>query len=233
MANKNPGGRRAGAHKDGNLLRSAVFASAFLLFLLSPALWSPKALFASDISFSGGFTKVSLQEGAHTVTLSGSASVKYNDVSLDADTIELYGDDYNFVRCTGNVKIVEQERNISLSCPSLVYNRGKEQLLSDGWIEIDDKEHEVKLSGAYLDYDKNASRMLLQIRAKIEKDTDDGLMTCTADSIEYNSDNQTVVLKGSATVVWGDDTYRASLITVNLDTEDVVLHGSIEGTING
>lgn len=203
----------------------------FLILLFAIICLSPLA--AGEITFSGGFTKVSLQDGAHTVTLSNPAKVKYNDVSLEADTIDLYGKDYNYVRCTGSVRILEEERNISLSCPSLVYNREKEELLSDGWIEIDDKEHEVKLQGAFLDYNKGDALMLLQIRAQILKDTDDGLMTCSADSIEYNSDKQTVVLKGSAKVTWGDDTYRASLITVDLDTEDVVLHGSIEGTING
>lgn len=205
--------------------KRTVLTSVFILIM--------SCIFASEINFSGGFTKVSLQDGNHTVTLSDPANISCDDITISADTIELYGTDYNYVKCSGNVKINESNRNISMSCPILVYNRGQEELLSDGWIEIDDTQHEVKLSGAWLEYDKAQGVMLLQMQATIEKDTDDGLMTCKADSIEYNSDNQTVTLKGTASVVWGDDNYRASIITVNLDTEEVVLHGTISGEVNG
>ncbi len=208
-------------------VKNKMFLFLLLLFFFS------SSVHASNINFSGGFTKVSLQDGNHTVTLSDPANVDCEDVSISADTIDLYGTDYNYVKCTGNVVVREEKRNITMSCPMLVYNRSKEELLSDGWIEIDDTQHEVKLSGAWLEYDKNNGIMLLQMQATIEKDTEDGLMTCKADSIEYNSDNQTVTLKGSANVIWGDDTYKASIITVNLDTEEVVLHGSITGEVNG
>ena len=190
-------------------------------------------VFATNINFSGGYTKVSLQDGNHTVTLSDPANVSCDDVAITAEKIELYGTDYNFVKCSGNVVVSEEKRGIQMSCPMLMYNREAEELLSDGWIEIDDTEHAVKLSGAWLDYNKSEGTMLLQMQATIEKDTDDGLMSCSADSVEYNSDNQTVTLKGSAKVIWGDDSYNASIITVNLDTEEVVLHGSISGEVNG
>ncbi len=204
--------------------------SVFIVLII--ALFTP-CLFASNISFSGGYTKVSLQDGNHTVTLSDPANIVCDDITISANTIEMYGTDYNYVKCSGNVLINEGRRNISMSCPIMVYNRGDEELLSDGWIEIDDKEHEVRLSGSWFEYDKNKGIMLLQIMATIEKNTDDGLMQCKADSIEYNFETQTVTLKGSAKVNWGDDAYNASIITVNLDTEEVILHGSISGEVNG
>lgn len=190
-------------------------------------------LFASEITFGGGYTRVSLQDGNHSVLLSGSAFADTGDVRLESDSIELYGDDYNTVKCTGNVKVEERENGITLESPKLVYDRDEEILMADGWVEIDDTEHEVKLSCAWLEYNQKTSIMTLQVGAKIVKDTDDGLMTCTADSIEYNADSQMVTLKGKSKVVWGQDTYSASIITVNLDTEEVTLHGSISGVVNG
>lgn len=189
--------------------------------------------FASDIRFGGGYTKVSLQEGNHSVILSDKAFAITEDVNLSADSIELYGDNYEIVKCNGNVKVEEPEKGIYLSCPKLVYDRDESELIADGWIEIDDTENEVQLSCAWLDYNQNTSVMLLQIRAKIVKDTDNGLLTCTADSIEYNAEKQTVTLRGSSKVVWGEDTYSAMVITVDLETEDVTLHGSISGEVNG
>ncbi|MCQ2397930.1 MAG: hypothetical protein MJ052_01330 [Sphaerochaetaceae bacterium] len=190
-------------------------------------------IYAEDITFSGGFTTVSLKDGNREVILSGGAQATTDDVKLNAKTLRLYGEDYCFVECTGDVKVVEEKRSITMTCPSLFYNRSADMIISDGWIEIDDTEHEVKLSGSWLEYNMDTSVMILQMQASVQKNTDSGLMTCSADSIEFNNDEQTVILKGSAKVVWGDDNYNAAMIVVDLDTEDVALHGSVSGEVNG
>ena len=190
-------------------------------------------VFASSVSFSGGYTKVSLQDGDHRVLLSEGANVKTDDVDLEAESIELYGKDYSFVNCTGNVKVSEKKRNISLTCKDLLYDRSNNTLLSDGWIEIDDPGNDAHLSASWFEYNTDTSVMKLQMRAKIKKDTDSGLLSCTADSIEYNADDQTLTLKGSANVTWGEDSYSASMIIVDIDTEDISLHGSISGEVHG
>lgn len=196
-------------------------------------MFSFSILFASEITFGGGYTKVSLQEGNRSVILTDGAYVNTKDIQLTADSIELSGDDYNQLKCKGKVKIIESARGISMSCPIISYDRSTEEIIADGWVEIDDTEHEVRLSGAWLEYDKNASVMTLQIQAKIVKETSSGLMTCNADSITYNANEQTVTLKGGAKVVWGSDTYKASIIIVNLESEEVTLHGTITGEVNG
>lgn len=203
------------------------FLIVLLVFLVSVH------LFASEIKFGGGYTKVSLQDGNHSVSLTGSAYVNTENISLLADSIELFGDNYETIRCTGNVTVKEEKKGLTLLCPTLVYDRSDEELLADGWIEIDDTENEILLSCAWLDYDQKNDKMTLQIMAKIVKNTDNGIMTCTADSIEYDANAQTVVLKGSSKVVWGSDSYSASIITVNLETEEITLHGFISGEVNG
>lgn len=190
-------------------------------------------LFASDITFSGGYTKVSLQDGNHTVTLSEEAKVETEEIMLCADSVELYGPDYCYVSCKGNVDVTEKERDIKLSCTNLFYNRNDSTLLSNGWIEIEDVNNEAQLSGSWLEYSTDTSIMKLQIQAQINKNTDSGLLSCTADSIEYDADNQKLILKGYSKVSWGDDHYEASMIIVDIDTEDITLHGSISGEVNG
>ena len=97
------------------------------------------------------------------------------------------------------------------------------QLRSTDTIERSSLTHQLQLK----------LQMILQMQASVQKNTDSGLMTCSADSIEFNNDEQTVILKGSAKVVWGDDNYNAAMIVVDLDTEDVALHGSVSGEVNG
>ena len=52
------------------------------------------------------------------------------------------------------------------------------------------------------------------------------------DDIEYNGKENTVILRGNATVEWKDDTYKAAMIVVDLNTNDISLYGTISGAFN-
>jgi len=202
--------------------------SLVLLFLLSCSL-----CFASEITFSGGYTKVSLQDGNRTVELTGGAKASTDTISIAADRIFLYGEDYRYTDCTGNINVHETEHNLDIKSTSLFYDRQEENLLSNGWIEIDDTENEAQLSGSWFEYNINERIMVLQMKASIQKVTERGMLACKADSIEYNANKQTLELRGNAVVTWGSDSYKASYIIVDIDTEEVILQGSISGEING
>lgn len=204
------------------------FLIIFLIIVLNGAI-----VYASNISFSGGYTKVNLQEGNKSVSLSGGANVSADGLTIKANEIELYGTDYKYVNCNGNVEVTDEERGISLTCPSLSFDRESGKIVSDGWIEIEDTKNEATLSGAWFEYDTNTTLIKMQMMAKIVKVTDDGLMTCQADSIEFNNETQTITLKGNAQIQWNDNTYKATLIIVNLEDYGITMHGSITGEVNG
>lgn len=189
--------------------------------------------FCADITFKGGYSSVSLQDGNHRVTLSNGARVETDDFSIVSDKIELYGDNYRYVQCTGNVIIIQKDKDIELKCTNLVFDRDLEILTINGWVEVDDREHEAKLSGAWLEYNTETNIMKIQMRAKIEKNTDDGLLSANADSIEFDNENQTLVLKGSSTVLWDGNNYSASVMMVDIEDKEITLYDSITGEING
>lgn len=190
-------------------------------------------LFASTISFSGGYSEVSFQDGKHTVLLSGGANIATEDITLKSESVYLYGDDYSYVDCNGKVEVYDIKNNITLETTSLFYDRIENNLIADGWITIQDPDDEANLSGSWLEYNLDSQIMTIQMMATITKDTDDGPMECKADSITFNCKTQMVTLRGNAKVDWGDDHYSASVITVNLDTEEITLHGTITGEVNG
>ncbi len=204
------------------------FIIIFIFLILNGAI-----VCASNVSFSGGYTKVNLQEGNKSVSLSQGANVTADGITIKADEIELYGTDYKYVSCRGNVEVSDSERGISLSCPSLSFDRESGKIVSDGWIEIEDTTNEASLSGARFEYDTKTTLIKLQMMAKIVKVTEDGLMTCQADSIEFNNETQTVTLKGNAEVQWSGNTYKASLIIIDLEDYGITMHGSITGEVNG
>lgn len=190
-------------------------------------------LYASEISFSGGYTKVSMQEGNKSVSLSGGASITADGLSISAQEIKLYGTDYRYVDCFGKVSAVDSERGISLQCPNLFYDRQTGEIVSDGWIEVQDETNDATLSGARLEYDTNSTLIKVQMMARVVKNTNDGPMVCRADSIEFDNANQTVKLKGNATISWNGNVYKAAVITVDLSDYGITMEGSISGEVNG
>ncbi|MBR2281972.1 MAG: hypothetical protein IJ863_05050 [Spirochaetales bacterium] len=205
----------------------------WIITILALLAFAALPLAADTISFNGGYTKVDLQEGRKSVTLSGGASVTTDQVDLTSDSISIYGENYRYVNCTGNVSAVEKEHGISFRSPTLFYDRANGKVTSDSWIEIQDNENQAALSGAWFEFDMQRRFIKLQMMARVIKVTDEGLMVCRADSIEYDGENNKVSLKGGATVSWNDDTYSAAMITVDLDTNEITLYGSISGEFNG
>ena len=202
------------------------------LTVLALLILAGSTLFASEISFSGGYTKVSMQQGNKSVTLSGGAKVSTDQVDLSADSMKLYGENYRYVTCTGNVQATEHENGISFNSPDIFYDRETGEVRSDSWIEIQDTKNQVSLSGAWFEYNMKTSVMKLQIMARIVKIAEEKLMVCRADNITYDGKANTVTLRGNATVEWKDDTYKAAMIVVDLNTNDISLYGTISGAFN-
>jgi len=211
-------------------------ACVILLFFFT--LFEASFLYAENeqipaIDFSGGYTQVKRVGNVDIVTLSDGAEVNTKDISVKADKIEISGENYRYIKCTGNVRAEEKQNNIILETPELFYDRTESIILINSWIEIDDSENEITMSGAYLEFDLNQQLFNLQIDAEINKATEKGQLIGKGASIIYNNEEKTLILQGNASVTWGSDNYQASVIRINLDTEEIILEGKITGTVNG
>lgn len=188
---------------------------------------------SDPITFSGGFTRVKLQEGREVITLSGGAEVSVGSMKLTADSIDISGNDYRYVQCDGNVAVDDSERGIQLSASQLYYDRIEDLIIVDGWVELQDTENEVIASSAWLEFDLKSGIMRLQMRVRLLKHTDKGSMVCSADNVIFDRDGETLALNGGASVYWNKDRYEASMITVDLKTDEIVMDGAIKGTVHG
>ncbi len=204
-------------------LFSAIIVS--ILFLLP--------LSAQDISFKGGSTRMKMQQGSETILLDNGAEVQVGSLILKATTMELYGKDFRFVRCEGDVSLHDEERGISLITSSLLFDRVEETLLIDSWVELEDSTNQVAASAARMEFFLKEGIVLLQVQARLLKHTEDAPMACRSDFMTFDRDKEMLDLKGRASIVWKPDTYEAQSITVNLKTEEIKMEGSIKGTIHG
>ncbi len=190
-------------------------------------------LSAEDISFKGGSTRMKMQQGSETIFLDDGAEVQVGSLVLRSTTMELYGKDFRFVRCEGNVTLQDDERGISLVTSSLLFDREEQTLLIDSWVELEDSNNQVAASAARMEFFLQEGIVLLQVQARLLKHTEDGPMVCRSISMKFDRDREMLDLQGRATIVWKPDFYEAQAITVNLKTEEIMMEGSIKGTIHG
>jgi lipopolysaccharide export system protein LptA len=203
------------------------------MILLMLLLLATLPLFCEDISFSGGYTRMNMQQGNEIITLGNKAQVTVGSLTLMADSIELSGDNFSYVNCTGSVSVTDPQRGFSLVSKNLYYDRIKKTMIVNSWVEIQDTTNEIIASGAWLEFDLDKGTILLQIHVKLFHATEEGPMVCKADTLTFDRNEQTLKLMGNANVDWNSDTYQAQVIRVDLDTQEIKMDGSIKGTVHG
>ncbi|MGE4584243.1 MAG: hypothetical protein AB7C91_06310 [Sphaerochaeta sp.] len=204
-----------------------LYTTLILCFLVSALLG------AKEITFSGGTTKMQMQEGFQTISLGGGARITSGSLQLSATQIELSGKDYRYVQCTGNVELHDQQKGLSLKAKDLFYDRQEELILVNGYFELEDTSNALLASAFYLSFALESGQVSLQVQVTLFKDTDSGVMACRSDTLLFDRNRQNLDLKGDANVNWAGDLYEAQRITVDLVTEEIAMDGSIKGVING
>lgn len=189
------------------------------------------SLFASDISFNGGYTKISMKEGLESITLENPAFVSIDNLTLSANKISLIGKDYNTIQCEGKVEINDIERGITILCQSLFFDRSTNTISIVGGVEIDDTTNSLHATALQLEYDIDKGKMDMSVEVNLLHIANDSVMKCSCDSLLYDRENNFLVLLGNSTVNWNNDEYRAEAISVDMDNNEISLEGSIEGTI--
>ena len=190
-------------------------------------------LFSAPVTFSGGYSKVSLKEGRRSVSLTGGATVSAEGMVITADSVTLTGDDYDVVECTGTIEIKDEEKGLSIKTTALYYDRTAERLLISAWCEVSDSVNELEAGAGAVSYDLRNEVLSLEVAARLMKATDSGLLSARAERITFDRGADTLTLQGNAEVEWNRNSYRAKLITINLTTEEIRLEGRIEGEVHG
>ena len=210
--------RRTSAPRGG--LLTALLAAAFLV-------GTAGALSAERFSFSGDSTSMTLAEGEEHAVLTGHGRVESQDLRITADTIELFGKDFIYAQAHGNVHVVDAQRGLDLTAQELFYDRDNKIARVRGNATLADLKNEMVVKGGFIEDRDKEQIDIIQIGVRIfHKD-----IVCRAEFARYQRDKKILELSGLPWVSKGDDVYQAARITVNLDTEDITLEGSVQGTL--
>jgi lipopolysaccharide export system protein LptA len=200
--------------------RSAVLAAALAFAALLPS-------FAEDFSFSANTMSGAMVKGRERAILSGNAVVVSGDLRITADRIELYGDEFRFVECAGQVLVVDDERGLRLTTERLFYDRRDRLSRLTGPSVMEDRQNKVVIKGDYIENDDQRKIAIVQINVRILKEN----LSCRSEFARYDRAAKTLELSGSPRVLRDSDEYRASTILVDLDTEDIILDGAVSGKV--
>jgi len=165
--------------------------------------------------------------GRETTILTGNAEVRSNNMLLRADRIEIHGNNNRFIECFGNVWGHEEDKNILFYTDRLRYDRTLKIARLEGNSTLEDRENEIVARGRFIEYDEEKEIAVFQIQVRLFKDD----MVCRSEYAVYNRNEKILDLTGFPVVYKKDDEFRADKIRVDLDTDDVIMEGSVSGTI--
>jgi lipopolysaccharide export system protein LptA len=216
------GKRSSGPHPRGSLLPRLVRAATIALFLGAAAF-----LPAEKFSFSGDSTTMTLAEGGQHALLTGHSRVESQDLRITADSIELFGKDFIYAQAHGNVRVVDARRGLDLTSQDLFYDREKKIARVRGNAVMADVKNEMVVKGGFIE-DRDTEQIdIIQIGVRIFKKD----IVCRSEFARYQRDKKILELSGMPWVSKGGDVYQAARITINLDTEEITLEGSVQGTL--
>ena len=182
---------------------------------------------AETFSFSGDSTTMSLAEGGQHALLTGHGRVESQDLRITADRIELFGKDFIYAQCHGNVRVVDARRGLDLSSQDLFYDRERKVARVRGNATMADVKNEMVVKGGFIEDRDTEQITLVQIGVRIFKKD----IICRSEFARYQRDKKILELSGMPWVSKGGDIYQAARITINLDTEEITLEGSVQGTL--
>ena len=165
--------------------------------------------------------------GREVTILIGNAEVRSDNLLLRADRIEIHGDQNQFIECIGNVWGHEEAKNILFYTDRLRYDRRSKIARLEGNSSLEDRENEVVARGRFIEYDDQKEIAVFQISVRLFKDD----MVCRSEYAIYRREEKLLDLSGFPVVFKKDDEFRADKIRVDLETDDVMMEGSVQGTI--
>ncbi len=195
----------------------------FFLFLPFISLF----VYAEEITFSADSMTGTAGSKNDTTTLSGNASVQTQTMQINADSIELSGEDYRFITASGNVSGSISESQMDFSCGKLKYDRNTKIAQLEDSVHLIDKPNDVTADAQIIEYNQENNTAVMQIEITLKQKNN----VCSGTFAIYKKEEQLLELSGNPQIVQGSDNFRAQEIILNLQTQEITLDGRVKGSI--
>ena len=195
-----------------------------LLLLLACLCPPPRA---DSIPFNAESMEAELAKGRERTVLTGNAVLETDDMVIHADRMELYGEDFIFARCSGSVRVSNEEKGLEISADRLFYNRRDKITRIQGNAVLEDRENEVVIKGGIIENRDTEDLVIVQIGVRILRED----LTCRCQLARFFRKEDRLELSGMPVVLWKEDEYRATRIIVNIETDEIQLEGDVQAEV--
>ncbi len=196
-----------------------------IVFTLLPFLSFGKE--KESFQFRSDKTTIELSEGKEKTVLKGNAKIETGSTKITSNEIILFGKNFRYAKCKGNIRVKDYKKGIYLKCENLFFDREKKISRIEGYAEMIDKENNLVVKGNFLEDSQDSDTTIIQIGVRIIKDD----IVCRCETAIYNRKSKELELSGSPYVTKKGDEYRATRILINIETDDIKLEGSVSGKI--
>ena len=189
--------------------------------------------YAEDrLEFSADSTVARFAAGKEETELIGSARVETDEIEISADRIELYGENFRYLRCSGSVELNHKTRDFLLTSSELFVDRDEEISRINGYAEMQDGANGLLIRGGFFE-DRGGEEgiTLIQMGVRIMKIADEEVMICRSEFARYFRDRKILELSGLPRVDWKGDVYQAARILIDLETDEIRLEGQVTGQV--
>jgi lipopolysaccharide assembly outer membrane protein LptD (OstA) len=196
----------------------------------APGAAQPAADQADDsdtISFNANRVESVIAKGSEKTVLIGGAVITTGSVEIKADRIEIAGEDYNDVVCSGSVTIHDESKGFLLRSASLTYKRDTQVGLAETGVVLEDSKNDVVLKGEWVRFDQKQSIVDARIGVRIVKKD----FAVRAEFARYNRDTESLQLSGQPVAVTADGTIAADAIEGKTTSDSLAFTGRVSGTI--
>lgn len=201
--------------------RKSFAMAAFIFLLALTYAMAEKIVFSAD-SMTG-----TVGDKSDSTTLEGEAYVLTESMEISADKITMYGDDFRYIEATGAVDGKNMESELEFTCGKIKYDRETKIALLSENVNLKDIKNDVTVKGHLIEYNQNTDIAVMQIDIELlQKDN-----VCTGVYAVYRKNEQMLELSGNAQIKQGSDTFRAQHITMNLDSQEIILDGRVKGSV--
>ncbi|MDC7218344.1 MAG: LptA/OstA family protein [Spirochaetales bacterium] len=196
-----------------------------LVLLLLLATFLP--LGAETYSFSGDRSFSVMREGEEVTSIEGDVSIISESKEIYADRVSISGVDDPEFSGDGAVQVKDLEKDLDLKAQEFSYSSAEGILRAKGDVRMEDRANDLFIRCQLLSVEEEKDRVVMEIGIRLFKDD----IICRSQYALYIREENLLELTGFPVVYKGSDQYRADRITVNLETDEIIMTGRIEGSL--
>ncbi|MBO7419602.1 MAG: organic solvent tolerance protein OstA [Spirochaetaceae bacterium] len=183
--------------------------------------------FCEKISFTADYMHGSASETNNKTVLERHAHISTDTFDINASVIELEAENYRYVTATGSVSGKSKKSNLDFTCDKLFFDRETDLVYFECNVYVKDESNNVDAHSQLMEYDLNTETAVLQVNVKLNQNNSKG----TSSLAVYKTKEKTVDLTGNPKIVRGSDIFKAQKITLNVETEEILLDGKVSGNV--